>query len=222
MNQNVQVLKKGFFLAGTNGYLVICVHGLGGNAAGVYDLAVYLNRECGIACEGLCLKGHGSDPSALKKVVYSDWIAQAEEAYLALSLRYKTVYLLGNSLGSLVVLALAEKHPCAKVILLSSPIYYRQGYFHLAGLLSPLGLYHVWHGHMSLSPEVAALVVYPKIPYKSVSELNKLQSFCRKGITGVKAPVLAFYGGKDPLIAVEKSQNSMRVTSLPFRRSFTL
>lgn len=203
---DIRRIRKGFTLEGTSPKAALLVHGIGGNAAGVYRIANYLNQEKGVTTVGLCLKGHAGEPKDLKKVRFQDWLNQTEEAYLALSKKYQDVTLIGNSLGSLVVMALAEKYPSAKLVLISCPLFYSHPVFYLAKPISLFGIYHVWHGFTGMSKERAELVCYSKIPYKSVSELNRLQSYCRKGIGSLTTPFTAYFGGKDPLINVEKSK----------------
>ena len=115
-------------------------------------------------------------------------------------------------MGSLVALAVAEERPCAGLMLLSSPIYYSHAFFYLASCLAVFGLYHHWNG-TGLDPKKAALVCYDKIPYKSVAELNSLQGYCRKNIAALTCPVTAYFGGKDPLVGVKKSEAFLKAHS---------
>jgi carboxylesterase len=202
----IRQYRKGFVFEGNSDSAVILVHGIGGNASGVLPLAHYLHDQAGLTVQGLCLKGHAETPEALAKVRYEEWIRQGQEAFETLSQKYAQVYLVGNSLGSLVMIALAERVKPAGLILISSPLYYAHPIFYVAKFLGAFHLYHTWRGNGGLSSELAALVVYPKIPYKSVAELNKLQKLCRKNIAKVTTPVTAFFGEKDPLVGVAKSE----------------
>jgi Esterase/lipase len=184
---------------------IILLHGIGGTAYGTYPLGQYLFNHNFVDVYGACLEGHATEPKDLKKATYRDWILQIEALFDKLSSRYQHVYLLGNSLGSLVALAVAEERKCAGVCLLSSPIYYSHSFFYLAPLLGFFGLYHHWNG-TGLDPKKAALVCYDKIPYKSVAELNKIQHYARRRIEKIAStPALALFGEADPLIAVKKS-----------------
>jgi esterase/lipase len=202
----IRRIRNGFTLKGSSAKGVILVHGIGGNAAGVYSLAKYLNEQNNVTAVGLCLKGHASQPKDLKKVSYQDWLSQAEGAYQALKKTVSDITLIGNSLGSLVMLALAERHPEVKLVLISSPLYYAHPIFYLARFLSFFGIYHVWHGFTGMSKERADLVCYSKIPYKAVAEMNALQHHCRKNIGSLTGQVSAYFGGKDPLVGVSKSE----------------
>jgi carboxylesterase len=204
--EEIKKIRKGFLFEGTNDTAVILVHGIGGNASGVLPLAHDLHERLGLTVQGLCLKGHAETPEALAKVRYEEWVRQAQEAYSSLQEKYAKVYLVGNSLGSLVMIALAERVKPAGLILISSPLYYAHPIFYIAKFLALFHFYHHWKGTGGLSPELASLVVYPKIPYKSVAELNKLQKLCRKNIGKIATPITAFFGEKDPLVGVRKSQ----------------
>jgi esterase/lipase len=56
MESNPDILKKGYFLPGSNGFLVICVHGFGGSPAEHYFTAKALN-EAGYSVSVPLLKG---------------------------------------------------------------------------------------------------------------------------------------------------------------------
>jgi len=203
--EEIERLRHGYALKdSSHTKAIIVLHGIGGTAYGTYPLGEYLFEHASIDVYGLCLKGHAGEPKDLKKASYRDWIAETRALFDDLEKRCHEVYLLGNSLGSLVALAVAEERPCAGLMLLSSPIYYSHAFFYLASCLAVFGLYHHWNG-TGLDPKKAALVCYDKIPYKSVAELNHLQHYCRQHLSGVHCPVQALFGQDDGLIAVHKS-----------------
>jgi carboxylesterase len=206
-------IRKGFRIEGSSDTAIILVHGIGGNASGVYPLALFLHAQLNATVQGLCLKGHAETPEALVQVRYEEWVRQAQDAYEELAQKYAKVYLIGNSLGSLVMIALAERVKPSGLILISSPLYYAHPIFYIAKLLGFFHLYHHWSGTGGLSPELAALVVYPKIPYKSVAELNKLQKLCRKNIAKLSTPVTAYFGENDPLVGVAKSKRFLETNT---------
>jgi esterase/lipase len=75
MESNPDILKKGYFLPGSNGFLVICVHGFGGSPAEHYFTAKALN-EAGYSVSVPLLKGHGTRIEDLDVCHYQDWISQ--------------------------------------------------------------------------------------------------------------------------------------------------
>jgi carboxylesterase len=65
----------------------------------------------GIHCRGLLLKGHGLTVETLAPTRYSDYLAQSEAALLELSARHERIFVCGLSMGGLLGLDLAARHP---------------------------------------------------------------------------------------------------------------
>ncbi|MFC0299112.1 alpha/beta hydrolase [Geobacillus jurassicus] len=59
-------------------------------------------------------------------VKYDQWIAAAEQAFLALHHRCSAVYVIGFSMGGVIAVYLAEKYPVTKLVLLSAAFYHSQ------------------------------------------------------------------------------------------------
>jgi esterase/lipase len=143
---------------------VILVHGIGGNASGVLPLAHYLHDQAGLTVQGLCLKGHAETPEALwPKSVMKNGCGRGKKP-MRPEPKIRPSLPLGNSLGSLVMIALAERVKPAGLILISSPLYYAHPIFYIAKFLGFFHLYHHWRGTGGLSPELALWSFIPKSP----------------------------------------------------------
>lgn len=198
----IKAHRGGFFLPGTSDTAVYLIHGIGGNASGLFPLAHYLNEHNGVSVEGICLPGHAGEPQDLLKVNEKDWVNKAEEEYRKLKSQYAHVYIAGMSLGSLVCLSVAEKYPLDGLILMSCPLEYRYRAIHLSPLISLFKRYHVWKDFASgLDPEKAKLVCYSMIPYRSITAMSRLQKRARSSLKEVHCPVLALYGKLDGLVS---------------------
>jgi esterase/lipase len=179
----IKAHRGGFFIEGTSDSAIFLIHGIGGNASGLFPLASYLHEHNNLSVEGICLPGHAGEPQDLLKVNEKDWVAKAEKEYLALKAKYAHVYIAGMSLGSLVCLSVAEKYPVDGLILMSCPLEYRYRAIHLSPLISLFKRYHVWKDFASgLDPEKAKLVCYSMIPYRSITAMSRLQKRARSSL----------------------------------------
>lgn len=204
--EQIRATRGGFFIEGDKENAVMLIHGIGGNASGLHPLAAYLHEQDGFSAEGVCLPGHASTPIEMKNYSYSDWLNKAQGEYDRLCQNYAHVSLVGISLGSLVCLALAEKKAPQGIVLISSPLYYGHPLIKLAGFVSLFKDYHYWKGlPPGMDPVKASLVCYDRVPFKSVEEMNHLQSLVRKNLSMLHCPLLALYGGKDHLVNPAKS-----------------
>jgi carboxylesterase len=194
--------RGGFVLEADSDTAVFFIHGIGGNASGLYPLANYVHEHNHLTAEGVCLPGHAGQPEDLLKVNEKDWVKKAETEYLQLQKRYTHVYLGGMSLGSLVCLAIAERYPVDGLILMSCPLEYKYWAIHLSPLISLFKRYHVWKDFVSgLDPEKAKVVCYSKIPYRSITQMSRLQKRVRSSLSQINCPVLALYGKRDGLVS---------------------
>lgn len=70
---------------------------------------------------GPLLPGHATQPSDLNRVKWQDWVEAGESAYQRLKERCERVWLGGESMGALVALYLASRHPEAAGVLAFAP-----------------------------------------------------------------------------------------------------
>ncbi len=99
----------------------LIIHGFTGIAGEVRGLGESLAIQ-GIRTLGIALAGHSGDPDDLAHSTRKDWIASAE-AGLAELAHHKEVFVAGLSMGGVLALMLAARHPerIAGVIAMSTP-----------------------------------------------------------------------------------------------------
>ena len=99
----------------------LLIHGFSGTPAEMYELGEALAQRS-IRVYGLCLPGHGNNADELVNTGHKLWLAAAEEALASLS-KYPYIFLAGLSMGGVLSLILAERHPkhITGTILMSTP-----------------------------------------------------------------------------------------------------
>lgn len=103
-------LGEEFRLEGTNGSLVLLIHGLTGTPHEMRSLANSLNRQ-GYAVITPCLKNHGQPLEILQETRWQEFHQTVRDAFIADKDRYEQVFVAGLSMGALLGLLLAEEAP---------------------------------------------------------------------------------------------------------------
>ncbi len=89
---------------------VLLFHGLTGAPAELQAVSRHL-RRAGYEVETPMLRGHGVDEATLLKTGWRDWMAGAEEELLRLTADGGQAIVGGLSMGAVLALGLAERHP---------------------------------------------------------------------------------------------------------------
>lgn len=84
-----------------------------------------LHRRLGFTVSGILLSGHGAGPQELESSRWPDWLRSAEEGLHALSPRCPRIGVVGFSMGGLLALLLAQRHPdkIRGIALLATPLF---------------------------------------------------------------------------------------------------
>ena len=101
---------------------VLIIHGFAG---GVYDeesLQYYLNSRMGIDVYSFTLPGHERNLS--HDVTYQDWIDSTEKHIeLLIHKGYRTIYVVGHSMGGVLATYAAIKYKQVKKLVLAAPAF---------------------------------------------------------------------------------------------------
>ena len=90
---------------------VLVIHGFTATLDSVKLLTLSL-QKLGIPLSVPLLAGHGaSSPEALRGMKWEQWMADAEDALLKLSLEAEQIIVIGHSMGALISLNLAVRYP---------------------------------------------------------------------------------------------------------------
>lgn len=203
---------------------VLLLHGLSGSPFEVRTLAEQLHHRS-MRCLGPILAGHGGDPRALEAVRWQDWVDGAA-AGLAQLRGCRRTFVVGCSMGALVALALASRHPdrVDALVLLAPALRLAAGPA-LAGWLArhtplgkllppvPKGTSDVRDREMrALNPALRA------VPISAVGELQALAADVDRLLPGVAAPALVIAGARDHTVRLSGARRiASRIGSAPAR-----
>ena len=187
---------------GAVGCLVI--HGFTGTPLEMRLLGDYLHEK-GLTVAGPLLKGHGTTPEDLNSARWQDWVASAEEALDWLQERCERVFVAGLSMGSLVAVHLAAKHPDLAGVLVYSPAIRLANRW--AWLLPVVKRFiKQWPKEPEDQDDLKDIEArerlwhYDTQPTGGAHELLKFQRVVRREMADVSVPAIVFYSTEDHTI----------------------
>jgi carboxylesterase len=194
-----------FFLPGSRiGCLLI--HGLTSTPQEMRGLGEYLS-ESGHTVLGMRLPGHGTHPSDLSRLAWTDWYAEVEGRLGDLAKRCDDLFALGLSLGGALALLLAARGRVSGALAMSTP--YR---------IPPYPALYALDWMSGISQHVAKLIPFipkpPPLDYKDpeaarahqayrvypmacVAEASKLLAEMRQELQNISVPVLLLHARDD-------------------------
>ncbi|MBP1693082.1 MAG: carboxylesterase [Chloroflexi bacterium] len=196
MIQNAH-LEGGSFAwrAGSTGILLI--HGFTATTAEVRPLAQAL-YSAGFSVSAPLLPGHGTTPEEANRCTWQDWLNAIQAAYEQLQAQCETVFIAGESMGSLIALNLAAHTPqICGVIAYAPAIKLRSSY--IAPTVRLLAAFRSSIKKPFTQPTVVDTLWqgYPVYPLKSMIQFLKLQSQTLAILPAIHQPLLIIQGRKD-------------------------
>ncbi|MEI8130927.1 MAG: alpha/beta fold hydrolase [Leptolinea sp.] len=178
---------------------VLLFHGFTATTLEVRDLAEQIHQQARCTISAPLLPGHGTSPEDLSSRHFQEWLEAAEHSYTILQSRSRTVFVGGESMGGLLALYLAARHPEIIGIMLFAP-----------ALITPklreaqiLRWFIYGFPKKDLDDTKKGFLPwqgYRINPLKAVVELGKLQSFVRNLLTEIKQPTIIFQGKQDKTV----------------------
>lgn len=175
---------------------VFLSHGYTATTAEVRLFAKRLHEK-GYSVGGPLLAGHGNRPEDLNRVTWQDWVESGEKVYEQLRSRCEHVFLGGESMGGLVALYLAGRHPEASGMMLYAPAIelnvstvdriklYLGSSFMPYAKRETLEKSEYWQGY------------HPELPTKGILQTLKFQQAVRNVLPHIAQPIVVFQGRKD-------------------------
>jgi len=196
---------------------VLCLHGFTGTPFEIQPIADALAAE-GYLVAAPMLAGHGVDPITLEATRWPDWLESAEGAFEMLARRVSgRIAIVGFSMGGLLALRLARKHPerVAALAVLSAPLRLRRaqvGGIRLLGLIPrPLRIGALRAIPKSLGSDVAradlrgTVLGLPAMPLGALQSLLVLMAEVRSELKHIETPTLVVHGRQDHTVPIADS-----------------
>ncbi len=182
---------------------ILFIHGFVG---GIYDydsfpneLETYRNYDV----YTFTLPGH--EKNVVKNVKYTDWIKSAEsQIEFLLKHNYKTIYVIGHSMGGVIAAHLASKYRQIKKLVLVAPAF-RYFYFK-DGKVNIKGINETIKNLPSLLKEEDKEKVVARIqktPITTMLEFTRLVNEYQNDLKNITCPTLTIHGLKDKVVPIE-------------------
>jgi carboxylesterase len=173
---------------------VLLSHGYTATTAEVRLLGRALHRT-GYTVAGTLLPGHGTTPQEMNGCDWQMWAGALEESYQTLAARCERVFVGGESMGALLALYVASRHPEAAGILAYAPaLKIARRIAFLARCLSPF-VPHV--SKKQLDKLNKHWQGYPVNPVPALVQLCRLQGEVSRRLPAIKQPLLIVQGRLD-------------------------
>jgi len=178
---------------------VLLIHGFTSTPDSQAEFGRYL-AKAGLTVECPLLSGHGTNWREMAGTPFTAWLEDVEKAYLKIRKKCAAVFVAGLSMGGLLALYLAEKHPEIKgVIAINNVMIFRDVRLILIGLLKILVPSTPAIGS-DLRDRTRKEITYDRTPTASVHELLKLARYVRKDLKSVRQPLLIFKSKQDHVV----------------------
>lgn len=226
------MLGENGFCYGESENAVLLIHGLTGTPAEMKHIGKNIARK-GLTVMCPVLAGHCASIGDLTATTWRDWYASMEKVFLEMCKHYKKVFVSGLSMGALIALLIAAKHPqqVAGVILLSVTFFYdgwniprlRQRFLLPIVVYSPLRYFLQWEEPPPYGIKcertramVAAVlenkdaltsekIGYFKTPATVIYQSFKLIKATRKSLAAVTCPLLIVHSTEDDMASLKNA-----------------
>ena len=200
--QHPELDGNSYFLKGNQiGFLLL--HGFTATTVETRKLGEYLNSN-GLTVGAPLLPGHGTTPEDMNRKRWQDWLAAAEDMYMQLTRTCRVIFVGGESMGGLLALLMAAKHPEIAGVLLYAPAIQIPS-MKFAWLLSPFKTY-VEKKYVKKDEVDIGWQGYNVVPLRAAVELVRMQKIVIRSLPIIHQPTLIFQGRNDHTINPKSSQ----------------
>ena len=183
---------------------ILIIHGFAG---GTYDeevLTNYLDLDRAFDVYNFTLPGH--DKTIINGVKRSDWINKCNEMVdMLINNGYKSIYVVGHSMGGVLACNLASRYKqIKKVVLLAPSFEYLEFDNDKINVIKSISLTKEILKDYSSDVLISRIL---KTPIPTFIEFMKLVKENKNCIKDIKVPVLIMHGDKDNIVKLKSSEN---------------
>jgi carboxylesterase len=194
---------------------VLLIHGFTGSASEMRPMGQYLAAQ-GYTVIGPLLPGHGTDWQDMARRKWTEWADAVEQAYQTLKRRCRQVFVCGGSMGGLLTLYLAERHPeIAGIIPMAPALFVADWRANLAWIVKYFVRFRPYDplrdGDDLTDPEARSryLWSYMGTPVAAAEQLVLLQHTVRRDLRKVAMPALIFQGTRDQSVKPKSAVHAL-------------
>lgn len=192
-----------------NKFGILFLHGFTGNPA-EFKYLIKMADDMNFSYILPRYPGHGTSMEEMIKTNKRDWFTAAREAYIEISSRCKTVYIVGHSMGACFTVLLSEEFNPEKIVLLSMPYEIKDWRLAFTSLMSKFIKVIPSESSASaiLDPKEAAIHKgYEGTPVKQAGDLAKIVKQSRNTLKKIKSNVLIIQSSKDSAVGENAIHN---------------
>jgi carboxylesterase len=211
VSQIISTAEPFFFLGDRSKPACLLVHGFTGVPKEMRLLGEYLNGQ-GYTCLGIRLTGHATQPEAMIRSRYTDWMASVEDGYHLLSGVSQHIFFIGLSMGGALSLLMSTRLKVMGVVAMSTPLGlprdYPTWFLRLASKVMTFNRKAKgapgsgWFDKDAYREQIS----YPQNPVRSVAELRELLIELRAALPKVEVPVLLIHSKDDRYVLPENME----------------
>ncbi len=201
--------SQSFYLPGSRtGCLLL--HGFTSMPEEVRPLGDYLNQQ-GYSVLGMRLAGHATHPEDLARTLWKDWLVNIEDGLAWLRPVCDRVFLIGQSLGGMLVLLAGARYPVDGVVALSTSFDFENDWRMRTLRFWSFFIPIIHKGRTPIYDPKAArrerdYPAYPYFPTRILAEVEDLKTAMHAELKNIKAPILMIHSRQDPEIPVENAE----------------
>jgi carboxylesterase len=203
---NPELDPSAFHLEGGDVALLL-IHGFTGAPCEMRLIAEYMEAR-GLTVSVPLLPGHGTRPGELNQKSWRDWAAHIGGIYRDLRAQHRAVFVAGLSLGSLLALYTASKHPEMNGVIAYAPaIKITDWRAPLAGVLKPIVRFLPKPQDIYFDPDAEdRLWSYDVYPVAAAHEVLKFLKVVTEALPQVVCPALIVNSVGDNIIHPEAAR----------------
>jgi len=199
------LIKQPFYFPGTNGNALLLIHGWTAVPYEVRRLGKFLNENGYTVCAPM-LSGHGTVPTNLENVKWTDWLRDITSAYNELKINHSKIFVGGTSIGANLTAMLAKNNPdISGLIFMAMPykIKLEKLVIVFARFIKLFGKYRrkIYPPTFGASTTITRLLSYQTYPIESALETFELIKISRRELYKIKQPCFIIQSKSDHVVS---------------------